>query len=1069
MNFDVLKELATPVEGTEGAVQLPYMRDGGAVEVATAFAKHNWQTSIEYDSFKKDADFDFDAEKDKLAEGLSETSARIFKNGGYTNREDAMRNLRNFQKADYLTRSAAEGGWKPMAGMVLGHMADWTLLTGAGASVTALKTLNNSRKLASAMDKLAKAGASAKQVAIADAAVKGTVGSVAFDAGMMGPQMAQGRADWEEAEDAIFTGLVFTGLVGGPMALRNIKAATELREAGLAALDSGANPIREITKAHGEVDAVRKAADEYLKDTAYQKLDSVAMKAELPSRFSQTTNTELESVNEMGRKLFQDPTYLRTDTKENIQSITADVEADKWTYSVEGLLGEKLAAGREAFLASPEGKAWAQKNGISWWDRTLSKPVNDKMAYDIHRHLSAGGRIEDLPVGLREMAQAMDEATETTFNQMKRFGVEGTQELEHVAGHMRRLHDDQAYRDVIHSFGDVKVGEEALTKAMTESIVKGAVKEGAEITPALARRLALIVQHRVLALGSDKMALEGILSSPNTFYKEAKEFLKDDKQALKLTQEAFGNPKWAPGDRAKRMGSESDKDTMLRRRIPMDLSVAIGHGKVNKWGDELRMSDLMITDAFELTHRYVRRGMGNAALAKSGLKSLEDIDNFIAKAQQEAKFAKDGQKAADAITRLQEGIRRIQGVGAVEEITGAQAKAATIMAMLGRHATGVGLGGAAIAGLSELARVINRTGFRTIINMVPALRETSDKKLLDAFKEYGLYYGNSRLMGSFSHLEDFGSNTLSTAGALASQSAQAALKFSGLSLMDQMTRQAALIGWARQIERQVVQGKRGAKGFRLSEMGWKPEVSEKISSYIKQHGFDMDNWRTADGRIDYGTIEEFTSGGHKVISENVTRMFSGESNAVVDGPIGSMFLQFRKIVYATYNKSLIRGLSQVDAITASNLVAGLAGAIAVNEMRTAVKSAGMSEKERKEYMKKWNLRYAMTHDDGDLAQAFVGTMSYTPAGGPFAEATALLSSMLFGVDLRGRHQSGPQTIFQSPSIQLLENMTRTAGGLVTAPFKDDPDYDDMQRRAKAIIPLQNWYAVPLIANSLSED
>ncbi|MNQ37368.1 hypothetical protein D3C85_509090 [compost metagenome] len=1076
MNYKVMEALGTASTVAPGVIDMPYMRDGGFFDVAGATIQHNWDQSVGGLKNNLDADYDFEPDKERLTQGLSEDSARIFKNGNYYSREEAERVRGNLMKTDYLTTSAMQAGWPGAAGLMAGSMVDATAVLGFGAAAGTLKALNTSTKMMRAADRLAKAGASAKQVAAADAAVKGVATSVAFDGSMMGAQMSQGRADWQEVEDSILIGLAFTGAVGAPLYAATMRRSAEVMDSTMKTLDAGQNPLRDFQLAHMEADDVRKNADAVFErqlfneqDMSYSKLPLPGLlgKVEAPSRFSMTTNTDVDSINEMGARLFQDPTYLRTNEGAHVQATTADTLADKWTLSVEGWMGEGWMQGRKDFFKTPEGKQWRKDNDVSIYDRILSKPINDRLGHDIRRRLYLGERIDQLPAGMREMARAMDDAHRATLNKMKESGVEGTEDLEHMEGHMRRIHDREAYLSRMHSYGDVKIGEEVITQSLTEAIYKGSFKEGKEMTRALSRRLALILQHRVLAIDEDKLALEHFLTSPNIFYKEAREFLSDDAQAEALTREAFGAPAWKPGEAASKQKSQSGKYTMLRRRIPMDLTVPVP-GKPNKWKEDFLVGDLMVDDPFDLTVRYVRSGMGNAALAKQGLDSPDAIEAMLSKLRADAKYSKDGQKVKDAINRLDKGINRIRGIGAIEEVTGGTAKLAVVSAILGKHAVGTALGGSGIAAAGEMARVISRTGFKSLIDMVPAFRNASDKELLAMFKEFGYYYGNTRMLAYFSHIDDFGNNAVGNLEALASQSAQTALRFSGLSLIDQLSRQSALIGWTRRLEKQVKSGKTGAKDFQLSEMGWKPETYETISGYIKAHGMKMDNWRLPDGRQDLATIEQFTSGAHKVVSENITRMMTGESNDWVDGPWGAMFLQFRKIVYAAYNKSLIRGLSKPDAIMASNLVASLFGALMVNEMRNAVKTAGMGDEERDEYLKKYGLRYAIMNE-GELLQPVVATLTYTPAGGPLAELLSLFSSQFLGIDLRGRHTGGPETFLQTPSIQLAENLMRGSAGLAMAPFQEDPNWKDIGRRVRAVSTAQNWYLMHPVVNILSEE
>lgn len=99
----------------------------------------------------------------------------------------------------------------------------------------------------------------------------------------------------------------------------------------------------------------------------------------------------------------------------------------------------------------------------------------------------------------------------------------------------------------------------------------------------------------------------------------------------------------------------------------------------------------------------------------------------------------------------------------------------------------------------------------------------------------------------------------------------------------------------------------------------------------------------------------------------------------------------------------------------------------------------------------------------------MATMTYTPAGGPLAELASLFSSQFFGIDLRGRHQGGPESIFQTPSIQLAENLMRGSAGLALAPFQEDPNWKDIGRRMRAVTTAQNWYLTHPVVNILSDE
>lgn len=1073
-----------PELAPEGIYKTPYDRDEGAWAAFKGIASENYNHQVMTGSEKNDPDYDFELEAEKLAEGLTNPEyKRLFKNSGAGSEEEAQRHLTHYQNLEHYTNKAAQEGDGAMVGVVLGNVADSSMLIGGGAAFAMGKALNAARVIPGVYKAARGVGASTAVARTGAITTKLGAEAVAGEAAYSGAQAAAEQGDWETFEDNMIMGLAAAGTIGvvghgvrAVQSARRAKADGDIYDSTVNSLNAGQNPLRDIQHAGDQLAQIRQNADTALAnpgdeitdlvDEPYVKDEKLAHKAQLPSRFSQTYDTESPTLKAAQRRLFTDSTAGKTDVDINVQATAADNEVDYWVKSTSDTLGEELKANKKLFFSLPEGKAWRKQYGVSILDRILDKPVNDRLGYQIHRAMSTG-QIDTLPRGMREMALAIDKAQKTTYEMMKHHKVLGTEDLDHIEGYMARLHDPEEYARFMRYNGrDVKVGEDQLLGVLEESIFQGAIKAGNAMARPLARRISYILQHRVLAQGADKYALEDFLTSPNAMYKQAMDHGLSEADALDLARKAFNDDTWMPGQAAKKSpvkdANDAAKHTRLRHRIPMDLSVKVPDMK-NKWGDDFQVSDLMVSDAFGLADRYIRSGMGNAAMAKRGWKSRAEIEEMMGKIREELKYASNREKAATQMLRFQNGVNRILGTTAFEETTGAMSRVALVSGMLGKHATGVMLGAAGISAMGELAKVVNRTGFKAMLDLIPALRSAADKKLLEDLREYGYYYGNSRFLGQFSHIEDYGTNAIGVLGALATQSAQATLRFSGLSLIDKHTRQAALIGWTNRLVKQVRNGKVNSRDFKASEMGWKKPTYDKIKGYIKAHGMNMEDWRLPNGHQDRETIESFIAGAHKVVSENVTRAFHGESNDFFDGPVGAMFFQFRKIVMQTYNKALIKGLSHPDAIAATNLVAGLFGAVFVSEMKAAIKTAGMDEAETKEYMKKYSLRTAIM-EDGDLLNAVNHTLSFVPEFGGGAELLSYFSAPLFGVELSGRSTSAQDTFFSAPSISLAENMARAAGHVISAPFLDEPEWEDAKKRVWAATTGRSWYLFPLIYN-----
>lgn len=75
MNYKVMEALGTASTVAPGVIDMPYMRDGGFFDVAGATIQHNWDQSVGGLKNNLDPDYDFEPDKETLAQGLSEDSA----------------------------------------------------------------------------------------------------------------------------------------------------------------------------------------------------------------------------------------------------------------------------------------------------------------------------------------------------------------------------------------------------------------------------------------------------------------------------------------------------------------------------------------------------------------------------------------------------------------------------------------------------------------------------------------------------------------------------------------------------------------------------------------------------------------------------------------------------------------------------------------------------------------------------------------------------------------------------------------------------------------------------------
>ena len=77
--------------------------------------------------------------------------------------------------------------------------------------------------------------------------------------------------------------------------------------------------------------------------------------------------------------------------------------------------------------------------------------------------------------------------------------------------------------------------------------------------------------------------------------------------------------------------------------------------------------------------------------------------------------------------------------------------------------------------------------------------------------------------------------------------------------------------------------------------------------------------------------------------------------------------------------------------------------------------------------------------------------------------------MFFGMDVWGRHTSGPQTFPPAPFTGSAGEHHPCRRYAAAAPFQDDPDWDEVCRRGLAVTTLQNWYLMPFVTNQLFDE
>jgi len=252
----------------------------------------------------------------------------------------------------------------------------------------------------------------------------------------------------------------------------------------------------------------------------------------------------------------------------------------------------------------------------------------------LHRNNLAMGREGTQNPGIIELSKSIDNSMNTLY---KIESAEGLDISKSVAGFENKLNSFREHYYPVqwtNKIGNyIRSAPDNLKADMTKAFVKGLAKPYMALNPSFTEEIAEAVANAVIKRSlsqSSNINLDMSLSNLLTT---------DGKAALRVMLEESGLSENKINSFMDKFKTPTDKAKpgYAKRRVDIDLAAEINLPGV---AQPIQIVDLIDNNILTVLHRRIRNGAGRAALARKGLRSIQDEKKLISAMMKEQDFLK---------------------------------------------------------------------------------------------------------------------------------------------------------------------------------------------------------------------------------------------------------------------------------------------------------------------------------------------------------------------------------------------------------------------------------------------
>jgi hypothetical protein len=744
-----------------------------------------------------------------------------------------------------------------------------------------------------------------------------------------------------------------------------------------------------------------------------------------------------------------------TDSSRSI--ITSDLIKHNYATTTETLFYKSYAPAFQKFMKEVKNRRFGNDYNI-----------NDRMEFSTLVSRAVRGEIIDVP-GVEEGVLATRKVLKKILDDLKKDGVQGAKEVLDNPNYFPRRWSVNKMQEV-----QTKVPLVKLINFLKNSLVRGSKNLSDEDGLRIAKHIYKVVNTNKFG---DGFSIDRLLATTDadelrTLIKDYADLNPDELEDLvgALLKPGRGKPTAVP---------------RLRRRASFDENY-----EETIDGFKVKFTDLLDNNTEGLIGSYIQQMSGQIALARNGIKSVQDYSKIIKQVKDSYEIPEIAKEYTGFLGKARKELelnsidtiyKNIVGIPTEKNITGA---ASTALRNLRKYNYVNVFNQVGFAQIPEMGNIVATAGVRGMIKYIPELkniltRAKSGKlsnELLDEIETVVSGTGSNRLIDSTINRTDDFAGATTRVGKVEKTldiASRITADFSGFHAVDTLSRRLAAIT---AFDKLAMHATRKAKVTdavlkRYRNIGFSDDELQAVFKNIRENSTFIEGGLT--GRkirrlnIDNWDDQDLVNKMSLYMSRHLRRVIQennyGEMLAVgTDSGLGKTMLQFRNFVITAYSKQLLHGLHMRDFTALAAASSSIFIASLVYIAQTHVQALGKSSSEKEDFLEE-RLSIDAIGKAAFQRSTYASLVPtfYDTLASPFG-AEPMFNYRTSGLDIN--------LITGNPTYRLVEKGLGAIQGIGTALADDEYDFSKQSAyKIKAILPYQNMIGITNILQYMIDE
>ena len=737
--------------------------------------------------------------------------------------------------------------------------------------------------------------------------------------------------------------------------------------------------------------------------------------------------------------------------------ITSDLIKHNYATTTETLFYKSYAPAFQKFMKEVKNRRFGNDYNI-----------NDRMEFSTLVSRAVRGEIIDVP-GVEEGVLATRKVLKKILDDLKKDGVQGAKEVLDNPNYFPRRWSINKMQEM-----QTKVPYNKLINFLKNSLVRGSKNLSDEDGLRIAKQIYKVVNTNKFG---DGFSIDRLLATTDA----------DELRTL-IRDYADLNPDELEDLVGALLKPRKDKPTAvprLRRRASFDENY-----EETIDGFKVKFTDLLDNNTEGLIGSYVQQMSGQIALARNGIKSVQDYSKIIKQVKDSYDIPEIAKEYTGFLGKARKELelntidtiyKNIVGIPTEKNITGA---VSTALRNLRKYNYVNVFNQVGFAQIPEMGNIVATAGVRGMIKYIPEFkniitRAKSGKlsnELLDEIETVVSGTGSNRLIDSTINRTDDFAGATTRVGKVEKTldiASRITADFSGFHAVDTLSRRLAAITSFDKLAMHATGKYKVTEDVlnRYRNIGFSDDELQAVFKNIRENSTFIEGGLT--GRkirrlnIDKWDDQDLVNKMSLYMSRHLRRVIQennyGEMLAIgTDSGLGKTMLQFRNFVITAYSKQLLHGLHMRDFTALAGAMSSAFIASLVFVAQTNVQALGKSGSEKEEFLEK-----RLSIDS--IGKAAFQRSTYASLLPVFYDT---LASPFGGEPMFNYRTSGLEInlITGNPTYNLMEKGFGAIKSIGTALVDDEYDFSKQSAyKIKAILPYQNMLGITNILQYMIDE